>query len=225
MIIPGIFEETIEKAERELESVGSLAPKIQLDMADGNLVDGKTFLDLGFLMDTGINSEIQLHLMVQRPESFLLKLPPIIKDVCVQAEAFMYRMPAMDSFVEILEARGIRMGLSFNLKTPFDILDGYLKETDYIQLMSINPGGQGRSFDMEILDRIADFKEKFPNMFLQIDGGINSNTLNMVVETGIDAVIVGSALFKTLDPKQEYKNFVLQFDNAHRNFLHSQRTG
>lgn len=224
MIIPGIFEVDNKKAQEELNVVGSIAPKIQLDMADGVLVDGKTFLDLSFINDLSINAEIQLHLMVQKPEILLLKLPPVIRDICIQAEAYMYRMPAMDSFVEVLETRGLRMGLSFNLKTPLDILDDYLKEVDYVQLMSINPGGQGRPFEMKILDRISEFKEKFPDKFLQVDGGINPNTMDMVVEAGVDAVVVGSGLFKTADPKQQYKDFVLQFENAHRNFLHSKRT-
>jgi ribulose-phosphate 3-epimerase len=224
MVIPGIFEEKIEDAIRELNLVGNIADKIQLDIADGRLVDGKTFMDLSFLFDVNIHSEIQLHLMVQKPESFLITLPPVIKDVCVQAEAFTNNPLCMESFDDVLRAKDVCVGLSFNIQTQLDDLEGYIKQCDYCQLMTITPGGQGRQFLMESMGKIAMFKGKYPDKRLQVDGGITRENLNMVIEAGADDVIVGSGLFKSPDPAQTYKEFVLQFENAQRNFFDSRRS-
>lgn len=224
MVIPGVFEETVEKATQEINLVGNLAPKIQLDIADGLLVDGKTFLDLSFLLNLQIVAEIQLHLMVQKPESFLVALPPVVKDVCAQAEAFMYNPICMESYDDVLKAKDVRVGLSFNPQTPFEDFEDFIKQCNYVQFMTITPGGQGRPFIMESLDKITRFKEKYPNISLQVDGGISTETMKMVVEAGADEVIVGSQVFKSQNPAQTYKDFVLQFENARANFFNSRKS-
>jgi len=224
MVIPGIFEETIEKATQEINLMGNLAPKIQLDIADGLIVDGKTFLDLSFLLNLQINAEIQLHLMVQKPESYLLTLPPVVKDVCTQAEAFMYNPMCMESYDDVLKAKKIRVGLSFNPQTPFEDFEDCIKQCDYVQFMTVDPGGQGRPFIMESLDKIFRFKEKYPNISLQVDGGISTETMKMVVEAGADSIVVGSQIFESPNPVQTYRNFVIQFENARANFFNSRQS-
>jgi len=224
MIIPGIFEITQEAAAREINLLGNLAPKIQLDLADGILVDGKTFLDLNFLENLQITAEIQLHLMVQKPEPYFLALPAVIKDVCVQAEALMYNPLSMESFDDVLKAKKIRVGLSFNQQTPVEDFEDYIKQCDFIQFMTVNPGGQGRPFIMESLDKIRFFKEKYPNVNLQVDGGISLDVMRMVVKVGADAVVVGSEIFRSTNSAQTYQNFVVQFENARANLFNSRNS-
>jgi len=224
MVIPGIFEETTEKARQEIELVGNIAPKVQLDIADGLMVDGKTFLDLGFLQDFKVTAEIQLHLMVQKPEAFLITLPPAVRDVCAQAEAFMYNPICIESYDDVLKAKNIRVGLSFNPQTPFEDFEDCIRQCNYVQFMTINPGGQGRPFIMESLNKIARFKEKYPNIRLQVDGGISLETMKMAVEVGADDVVVGSQIFRSSNPTQTYQDFMLQFEHARTNFLNSKLT-
>ncbi len=232
MVIPGILEATQEKALQKINLLAGVTPKIQLDIADGELVSGKTFLDISFLSSLPTMPSpqhpvhIQLHLMVQKPEAMLMFLPPVVKEVCIQAEAFMYKPLCMEAFDDVLKAKNIRAGLSFNTKTPFEDFSDCLTKCDFVQFMSVDPGAQGRPFIMESLDKIARFKERFPNVTLQVDGGIAQDTLPMVIEAGADDLIVGSAIFNSPDPVESYKNFVLQFDHARANYLTSrQRQG
>jgi len=224
MVIPGIFEETTEKATQEINLVGNLAPKIQLDIADGLMVDGKTFLELNFLLNLQITAEIQLHLMVQKPESYLLALPPVVKDVCAQAEAFIYNPMCTEGYNNVLKAKNIRVGLSFNNQTSFEEFEDCIKQCDYVQFMTVNPGAQGRPFIVESLSKISRFKEKYPHIRLQVDGGISLETMKMLVEAGADDVVVGSQIFKSPNPTQTYKDFVLQFENARANFFNSKQS-
>lgn len=224
MVIPGVFEKTEGDALQKINLVGNVAPKIQLDIADGLLVDGKTFVDLTFISNLNVRAQIQLHLMVQRPESFLTTLPSNIKDMCVQAEAFLYNPLRRESLHDVLKAKGMQVGLSFNTRTPFDDFKDWIEKCDYIQLMGVNPGGQSRPFIMQTLDKIGDFKRSFPNVLLQVDGGIAAETLKMVAKAGVDNVVIGSAVFKSPNPTQTYRDFVLQFENARRHFLDSRRS-
>lgn len=221
MIIPGIFEQTTQKAVSNMGLVGNEAEKIQLDVADGNLVDGRTFSDLSFLSNIEIKAQIQLHLMVQKPESYLMFLPTNIKEVCVQAEAFMYKPLCMEAFDDVLRAKNIRAGLSFNFSTPFEDFIDCIRRCDFVQFMTVRPGAQGRPFIMPSLDKIVSFKAKYPHIHLQVDGGISLDTLKLVIDAGADDMIVDSAIFKSEDPVQTYKDFVLQSENAHRDFYHS----
>ena len=229
MVIPGILEATQEKALQKINLLAGVTPKIQLDIADGELVSGKTFLDISFLSSLPTMPapqhpvHIQLHLMVQKPEAMLMFLPPVVKEVCIQAEAFMYKPLCMEAFDDVLKAKNIRVGLSFNTKTPVDDFSDCLTKCDFVQFMTVDPGAQGRPFIMESLDKIARFKERFPNVTLQVDGGIAQDTLPMVIEAGADDLIIGSALFTSPNPTESYRNFVLQFDHARANYLTSRK--
>lgn len=231
MVIPGILEQTSQEALNKIEIIKDVAPKIQLDIADGELVSGKTFMDLSFLSSLSSSSasapqnpvQIQLHLMVQKPEALLMFLPPVVKEVCIQVEAFMYKPLCMEAFDDVLKAKKIRVGLSFNHTTPFEDFGECIKQCNFVQFMTVNPGAQGRPFIMESLDKISQFKEKYPDMPLQVDGGIAQDTIPMVIEAGADDLIIGSALFKSPDPIKSYQNFVLQYDHARNNYLASRK--
>lgn len=250
MIIPAILEQEPNEALNKITLFAGVAPKIQLDIADGELVRGKTFLDLSFLESlntfsnktdvkdvptphtTNINHtsrqpqppQIQLHLMVQNPEIFILFIPSFIKEVCVQIEAFMYRHLSLEAFDDVLKAKNIKIGLSFNHATPFEDFDYFINQCDFIQFMTVDPGAQGRAFIMESLDKISRFKEKYPHKVLQVDGGIAQDTLPMVLEAGANHLVMGSAIFKSNDPVKSYHNFVLQYENAKQNSVNSSNT-
>jgi ribulose-phosphate 3-epimerase len=219
------LEQNPQDALTKINLMAGVASKVQLDIADGELVSGKTFQDLSFLAGLPQTNpiQIQLHLMVQKPEALLMFLPPAVKEVCIQAEAFMYKPLCMEAFDDVLKAKGIRAGLSFKHSTAFDDFTECINHCDFVQFMTVDPGAQGRPFIMESLDKIARFKEKFPDKLLQVDGGISQDTLPMVIEAGADDLIVGSAIFKSQDPVQSYKNFVLQFDHGRANYLTSRQ--
>ncbi len=235
MVIPGILEQTSQEALNRIEIIKIVAPKIQLDIADGELVSGKTFTDLTLLnqlSDTNRSNptqiqpnpvQLQLHLMVQKPEEMLMFLPSIVKEVCIQAEAFMYKPLCLEAFDDVLKAKNIRVGLSFNHSTPFEDFGDCIKQCNFVQFMTVDPGAQGRPFIMESLDKIARFKELYPTTVLQVDGGIAQDTLPMVIEAGADDLIIGSAIFKSPDPIKSYQNFVLQYDHARNNYLASRK--
>ena len=151
-------------------------------------------------------------------------LPKLVTDVCIQAEALMYNPVCMESFDDVLKAKNIRVGLSFNQQTAFEDFDDCVKQCDYVQFITVVPGAQGRAFIMDSLNKIAKFKARYPNTPLQVDGGISEDTLGLVVEAGADTVVIGSAIIKSADPIQTYKNFVLQFDHARKNYLDSRKS-
>lgn len=222
MIIPGILETTFEQVQKAYDQISSEAEKIQIDIADGILVEGKTFTNIEKLIELDGHASLQIHLMVQKPETLIAIIPPNIKDVCTQIEAYMYRVDYLQGFIDILRAKDIRTGLSFNPQTSWKDYNDYISHFDYIQFMSIEPGAQGREFDDSVLAKIKDFRKVHPNINLQVDGGVNIQNLIDLVKVGTNSLVVGSQIFADSEKvEQRYKDFVIEFEHAQRQLHHS----
>jgi ribulose-phosphate 3-epimerase len=78
--------------------------------------------------------------------------------------------------------------------------------------MSVIPGKQGGNFIPEVLNKIRNFEKRYPNITTQIDGGVNETTLPRVLETGVDNIVVGSAIFSSEDPRKKFLEFSKSFN-------------
>jgi ribulose-phosphate 3-epimerase len=74
--------------------------------------------------------------------------------------------------------------------------------------MGVIPGKQGNKFIPEVIQKISIFKEEFPNIKTQIDGGVNKQNIYEILKSGVDNVVVGSAIFNTSNPKDEMLEFL-----------------
>lgn len=214
MIIPVILEETLEGIETRIEQINGASKLIQIDIADENLVEGKTYLNLVKILEIETMSDLEIHLMVRNPFYFLevLKQHPKNKKVVkisTQVEAF----PEENSFKTLQEwldkardLKHLKTGLSLNPETPIKIIESYTDQLDFIQLLSVAPGKQGQSFNPKLLEKILQTKQKYPSIPLQIDGGINKDNLQSILQAGADNVVIGSAIFNTSSPIEAFMN-------------------
>jgi len=221
MIIPGIFEDNQEGVLKLLTMLAGVAKVVQLDIADGLFVPRKTFTDLGFLSGHNPQTTIQLHLMVQKPEAYSMFLPKEITDVCAHAESFIYRPLCLGEYYDLLKSKGKRRGICFNPDTGFEEFAQVIKQCDYVQLMSVYPGDQGKAFLASTLTKVRGFKKSFPDTPIQLDGGIALDNVQTAVEVGANSLVVGSKIAKSPDPVKAYTEFVLKFDHARRDFYTS----
>jgi ribulose-phosphate 3-epimerase len=200
MIIPGIFEQNFEAVEKKVHSVEEFAPLIQIDIADGILVDGKTFDNVKKLGEIQTNSSFEIHLMVENPINYLEKDVHNITRLCTQVE-----VGRVEKFLSDAKDFGYDVGLSINPDTPIERLNPHLDKIQYVQFMAVVPGGQGRPFEHSILERIEKFKNGSPSIPIQVDGGIDNETLLLVLRAGAENVVIGSHLFKSDNIKDTYE--------------------
>jgi ribulose-phosphate 3-epimerase len=209
MIIPGILEETFEKTVQRIKSIEEVSLEIQIDIADGDLVEGKTFQDIEELNTLNTKSSLSIHFMVKNPAEYISKsmtLTPIntaemhnVNTVITQV----VENKKMEEFINLAKKTGYKVGISLNHDQDFISIDPFLDKIDLVQFMSVVPGKQGNDFIPEVLDKIKRFKEAYPALKTQIDGGINLNNLTQVLETGVDNVIIGSAIFNSENPRDK----------------------
>ncbi|OGC47774.1 hypothetical protein A2886_00530 [candidate division WWE3 bacterium RIFCSPHIGHO2_01_FULL_42_13] len=206
MIIPAITEKEFEEVRRKVGIVEKQTQSIHIDIADGILVNGETFLDVSLLNTLATEISLELHLMVKNPSDYLSELRNIKKVITqVEGEDIM-------AFVTASKELGYKTGVSIAPSTSLETLNLFATNVDFVQFMTIEPGAQRRPFQELVLEKIKTFKKNYPNMSIQVDGGINSETLKKVLEVGVNDIVVGSAIFDSEDPVQTLRQLQKQVE-------------
>lgn len=113
---------------------------------------------------------------------------------------------------ELKESSDIEICLALATETPITALDKYEGFYDSVQFMGIDHiGYQGQEFNENVLDKIRDFRSKNPEMPIGIDGGVNFENIEELVEVGATRIVSGSAIFESVDISstiREMKNLV-----------------
>lgn len=213
MIIPAILEDTFEDIEKNLRIIEEVSPVVQIDIIDGSMYKDKSFLDINKLGNLNSKSDVTIHLMVNDPGVFVKKkgifIPASKSKIKGVSTIITQLIPnaTLENFIKISKDLGYKVGLSINADQDNSLLDSFIKDIDLVQFMGVIPGRQGNEFIPKVLDKIKDFKNRYPAMKTQIDGGVNEATLPLVLETGVDNIVVGSAIFNSEYPKKKFLEF------------------
>ena len=111
---------------------------------------------------------------------------------------------------EQIRELGVGVGVALNPDTPLEKLDSCLSLVDMVLAMSVNAGFGGQKFNPVALEKIAAIKQSHPDLLLEIDGGINLETIGSARAAGCDLFVVGSAIFK----QDDYAAAIASLDSA-----------
>lgn len=141
------------------------------------------------------------HLMIVNPEKYVERFAK----VGVKMLSFHVNATADPGKVlEQIRETGMSPGLAINPDIPVESLFPYLKQCDYVLLMSVFAGFGGQKFIEDTYDRIAAVKAEIKaqglKCLIQIDGGVSAANSAKLVEVGADILVAGSAVFKAEDP-------------------------
>ena len=171
---------------------------IHVDVMDGAFVPN---LSLGVAEVKSIrkctNLFFDVHLMINEPIRYIDAFAGAGADlITVHYEA----CADLDATLEKIRSKGIKCAVSIKPKTPVEVLAPYLDKVDMILLMSVEPGFGGQSYIPESTQRLAKIREMITqhggDIDLEVDGGINANTIETVLDAGANVIVAGSAVFK-----------------------------
>jgi ribulose-phosphate 3-epimerase len=149
---------------------------------------------------------LDCHLMVDRPERHFEAIARAGGDsVTFHVEA------CEDPLDDIAQARshGLGVGIAVNPETSVEDAAAAAEGADLVLCMSIHPGYSGQPFMDEAPERIAHLRELLPaGVRLQVDGGINAETIRLARDAGADLLVAGSAVFWQNDPAKAYRELV-----------------
>ncbi len=101
--------------------------------------------------------------------------------------------------ITLIKEKGIKAGVALNPATPPDTIEYILPLLDLVLLMTVNPGFGGQGFIPQVLPKIRAVRDKIErlglNTEIQVDGGINKDTVASVVRAGANVLVAGSAIF------------------------------
>ena len=179
---------------REIEAAG--ADYVHFDVMDGRLVPNIS-IGLPVLEATraGTTLPIDVHLMIVEPERWIRSFRNAGADrLTVHAEA----SPHLHRLVQEIVAEGAVPGIALNPATPLTAVEELIPYLGQVLLMTVNPGFGGQSFIPTMPDRIARLRVMIdrlnPDCRLQVDGGINRDTIASVVEAGAESIVAGTAV-------------------------------
>ena len=173
------------------------ADYIHIDLMDGQFVSNLT---MGPLIVDAVRKSTDLpldvHMMVLEPGRFVNELVDIGADILTvhfEATKHIHR-----TILDIKNA-GAKAGIAINPGTSFEVAKELLDQIDLVLVMTVNPGYSGQEFIKSMLPKIKNVRNMLDNSVaeveLEVDGGINVDTVPSVVEAGADIIVAGSAVY------------------------------
>lgn len=137
-----------------------------------------------------------VHLMIEEPERYITDFKAAGAElVTVHAESCRH----LDRVIQMIHEEGLKAGVALNPATPLCMLDYVLDKVDMVLLMTVNPGFGGQKYLPSCTEKIARLRqmitERGLNTDIEVDGGVNKDTIDTVLDAGANIIVAGSAVF------------------------------
>lgn len=203
IISPSLLAADFSNLQQQLELVNnSAADWIHLDIMDGVFVPNISF---GFPVLEAVRKyctkPLDVHLMIVQPEKFMEQYKQLgVTYLTVHYET----CPHLHRVIGQIKEAGMKAAVALNPATPVSLLQDVLEDLDMVLVMSVNPGFGGQKFIPRSIHKVAELDrmrgESGSHFLIEVDGGVNVETGKALIDAGADALVAGSAVFKSSDP-------------------------
>lgn len=203
-IAPSMLAADFLHLEKDVDIVNRHADLFHLDVMDGIFVPNISF---GFPIIEAIATTavkpLDVHLMIVEPERYVERFAK------AGAAMISFHLNATEDPASVLKqirSHGVKAGLVINPDIPVESLFPYLKDADFILLMSVFAGFGGQKFIEDTYGRIRTLREEIVRQGLvlpiQVDGGVSVTNAQALIEAGAEILVAGSAVFKAEEPSE-----------------------
>lgn len=197
-ILPSLLMCDFGDLRSEVEKLDAAGIEVlHLDVMDGHFVPNLTY---GMPIVEGLRRHTQMpldvHLMISDP----LKYAKAFVDA--GADLLTFHVEAVEDAASVakqIAAMGVAVGIAINPSTSMERLESCLSYCDLALVMSVEAGFGGQAFNPIALERLRFLRDHYPELLLEIDGGINGETIGSARAAGCDLFVVGSAIFRQSD--------------------------
>jgi len=198
-VLPAILVKTRDELLSRIFLVRDLVRTIQIDVMDDIFVPNKTvgIEGLANLPPLSKNARYEYHWMVKNPERWIERIngphTHIIHVETIESESH------FSDIRRTIQASGGRLALAVNPETPLDRAEPYLKYAKMVLVMTVHPGFSGQTYIREMGDKIKSLRLAHPNLDIEVDGGVNMETIAHAYSCGANMLAAASAIFSSND--------------------------
>jgi ribulose-phosphate 3-epimerase len=216
-ITPSILNADFSRLDEEIARIASVSDFIHLDVMDNIFVPNFTFdFDAASKIIKSSPTPIDAHLMVAEVDQIAIQYAEVgAASVTIHAEA----TSDISSTLKGIRGHGARAALAVKPNTSIESYSEFVDQVDMFLIMTVEPGFGGQKFMESMMDKVRTTKKLIGSrpIWLQVDGGISLETIEIAVEAGADTFVAGSAVFKAEDPA---KMVIALRERAHSAKLH-----
>lgn len=203
LISPSMLSADFLHLEKDVELVNAHADLFHLDIMDGTLVPNISY---GFPIVDAIarkaEKPLDAHLMIVHPEKYVERFAR--SGVAMLSFHLEATGEQTSEVLQLVRSCGMKAGLAFNPDMPVERVFPYLKELDFLLVMSVFAGFGGQSFIEETYGRLRALKAEMQRVrakcLIEVDGGVSPSNAQALAQAGADILVAGSAVFRSADP-------------------------
>jgi ribulose-phosphate 3-epimerase len=217
VIIPAILADTKQEFRKYVSQIKSVAEYIQIDIMDGEFVESKSLFPREFFYEDFGSLKIEIHIMAtfkntQDIIESLKSFAPVTRIIVHQESC--ENLEQLRQLVN--QVKGINKEISIAINPDTDIRDigKVVKKIEGVQFMGVNPGFYGASLQEKVYNKVTEFKDRYTLYEGDIawDGGVTKETIKPIRDLGVNRIAIGSAIFKSDNPVQNYQELITLLD-------------
>ncbi|XP_017108026.2 ribulose-phosphate 3-epimerase [Drosophila bipectinata] len=177
------------------------ADYLHLDVMDGNFVPNLTF---GHPMVKSLRNKIktaffETHMMVQNPEQWIEPMAD------AGVNLYTFHTEPVDDVAKVsrqVQEAGMKVGLAIKPGTDVKDIEKYIDLADVVLVMTVEPGFGGQSFMADMMPKVEWLRENYPNLDIEVDGGVGPKTIECCAKSGANMIVSGTAVVGASDQGQ-----------------------
>ena len=201
-ITPSILNADFSRLNEEIDSIAQVSDLLHLDVMDNVFVPNFTFdFEAASKIIKESSLAVDAHLMVANVDLIAVQYAELgCASVTIHAEA----TENIPQTLKNIRTAGARASLGIKPNTPIEQYSELIDLVDMFLIMTVEPGFGGQKFMEEMMSKVRTTRALIGErpIWLQVDGGISMQTIEMALEAGADTFVVGSAVFNAPDPAQ-----------------------
>ena len=201
-ITPSILNADFSRLNEEINSIAAVSDLLHLDVMDDVFVPNFTFdFDAASKIITESSLAVDAHLMVADVDLIAVKYAELgCASVTIHAEA----TSNIPQTLKNIRQAGSRASLGIKPNTQIEQYAEYIDLVDMFLIMTVEPGFGGQKFMENMMEKVRTTRTLIGDrpIWLQVDGGISMQTIEIALDAGADTFVVGSAVFNAPDPAQ-----------------------
>lgn len=218
IVIPAILTNSKQDFRAYLNSIQSVAQIIQIDVMDGEFVPSKSLMPREFFYEEFGNLQVEIHIManfnntrdiIESLKSFKACTRIIVhQEICENLEQ-------LRQLVNLIKSINKEVAIALNPDTDIRDIGKVVKKIEGVQFMGVNPGFYGADLQTKVYDKVVEFKNRYTMYEGDIawDGAVNTDNIKTIQELGVNRIAVGSAIFKSDNPAQAYRDLTDKIQN------------